>query len=164
MPNFQLFGLMSTFCAHTLRKTPTRSSPCAASSAPGAGAEEEPIARESCSSTSGLIPTMITAPSSTPRTLPMPPTITMQSARIEIWKSKLPGSPELLSRLAPSPPESAASAAQVAKASIFVRSGGMPIARLASSSSRIESHARPTRLRSSARHPATTTTRIASSR
>ena len=86
-----------------------------------------------------------TAPTTTPQTLPMPPSTTMTSSIDETLKLNISGV-AVCSLATKNTPVMPAKAAPMAKASSLKRTGFTPIALAAVSSSRIAIQARPTRL------------------
>src|SRR3954469_19604361 len=84
------------------------------------------------------------APRITPQTLPMPPSTTIDTTMIDSTSTKLSG--EMKAWMAENmPPATPPKLAPIANASSFMLRVLIPIARAAISSSRIASHARPTR-------------------
>src|SRR5688572_4720017 len=84
------------------------------------------------------------APRITPQTLPMPPSTTIDTTMIDSTSTKLSG--EMKAWIAENmPPATPPKLAPMAKARSFRLRVSMPMARAATSSSRIASHARPTR-------------------
>ena len=85
-----------------------------------------------------------TAPSTTPQTLPMPPSTTIASTITDSTRMKLSGlmNPWIAENMPPAMPPNDA---PIANASSLMLRVLMPIARAATSSSRMASHARPMR-------------------
>ena len=100
--------------------------------------------RPNCTSPVELIHASTSAPTMTPQTLPIPPSTTIASRMMEMEKLKRSAKTPLtwVAKAAPpSPPEKA----PTAYAASFVLRSGTPIMLAASSSSRMASHARPSR-------------------
>ena len=90
--------------------------------------------------------TVTRAPNRGPSTVPAPPTTTERTNRIDCVKGKELGAMNSISggRTAPASP---VSAAEIAKASVFTRTGSKPREAAATSASRTARIARPSRLR-----------------